>query len=317
MEKKNSFWEILIAIMIILAIAQIFLEDISRLRSDNVSLRTILIILGFLFDFFFTIEFIARSISSKKRKGWWNYIINEKGWIDFLSSLPLLIFNSGPIMIGIILPGKLLYLPLLGMFNILKVAKIIRIARLLRFARVLKFFAGKSGARPEAADTESRQLQLNRIITLSVFTIIIILVISPLFPDIFYNMETRVKERNDNIYSIIEDWKESLKKRDLERIKNLNFLFEEDKNILFIYYRRRPIVNHLDKPGKPENIIPKKYFYTDYKILRHFDVFKIYYSIEDIVAENARVNLLIETLIVFLILVLLIFYSDPYKKKEN
>ena len=61
----------------------------------------------------------------------------------------------------------------------------------------------------------------------------------------------------------------------------------------------REAVNHLGEGSKPGIVIPERYFYTDFKVLNYLG-FKVWYSIHDIVADSARISLLIETVIVSL-----------------
>jgi len=99
---KKSFWENFIFTVIILAITEIFIEELSYILIFSVELKKLLIISGFIFDVIFSIEFIVRSINSKKEKGFLFYIKYNKGWVDFLSSLPVLLFNSFPLVLGLL-----------------------------------------------------------------------------------------------------------------------------------------------------------------------------------------------------------------------
>lgn len=302
MTKRKKFWESFIIIMIIVAIIEIFLEDLSRLYAWNIPVRRLLLIIGFLLDLIFTIEFIVRSILSKNEKGWLFYFQYEKGWVDFFSSVPLIFFNSGPLMIGMLWPGKIVALPFLGVLNILKVTKILRIARMLRLLRVLKIFKSTSFE-------EKRIAQLGRILSISIVTITIVLIVSPLFPRIFYTMENNVKIRKQMYVSLLQDWYKSLRKRNIERIRYLNTRLKEDPNVLYLYQMGRTVVNNLGENKPPATVIKKKYFYTDFKVLNYLN-FKLWYSIRDIVADDARVSLLVETIIVTLIIAFLIFYKE-------
>jgi len=310
MTKKRLFWESFMVVMIILAIVEIFVEDLSRIFTWSISVRGALLIVGFLFDLIFTIEFTIRSILAPKEKGWMNYFLYEKGWVDFVSSVPLILFNSGPIMIGMFWPGKLIALPFLGMLNILKVTKILRVARVLRILRILKIF--KSEGTNDAK--EKRISQLNRIISVSVVTVTMVLIISPLFPKIFYDMDNNVQTKKQVYVDIARDWYKNLRQYNMERINYLSKKLAEDKNVIYAYSRGRTIVNNLGKNASPSKVIPQKYFYTDYKVLNYLG-FKIWYSIQDIVIDNSRINFLIETIIVVLIISFFIFYKDPSAKQ--
>lgn len=304
MSNKRSFWESFIMVMILIAIAQIFLEDISRLGNWKIPLRKSLIIIGFLLDFIFTVEFIIRSILSRKVHGWIHYFKAEKGWVDLFSSVPLMLFNSGPIMIGMFFPGVLIALPFLGVLNILKITKILRIARVLRLLRVLKIF------KVTQEEAEKSGKQLTRAISISIVAITLVLIVSPIFSKLYYNMDNSVKLKNQKYVALLQDWYNSYRRGNINRINYLSTTFQEDKDVLYLYQTGRTAVNHLGSSEPPSKVIPNTYFYTDYKVLKYLQ-FKLYYSIREIVKENARINLLIETIIIVMILGMLIFYSDP------
>ncbi len=124
---------------ILLVLIQTFLEDLAVMLDWGASLRQTLLILGFVFDLFFTIEFIVRVYDSWRINRVGSYFWYERGWIDFLASIPLLLLNSGPAMLAIA-AGGVTVMGIGGMLNVLKVVKAIRIARVLRLLRVLKVF---------------------------------------------------------------------------------------------------------------------------------------------------------------------------------
>ena len=95
----------IIVLLIILIIMQTLGEEFTSLMDYNVLIRKYMLIAGFGFDLIFSIEFLARLFISAKRGGAGSYISHEGGFVDLLSSLPLLIFHSGP---HIIFPFSLL-----------------------------------------------------------------------------------------------------------------------------------------------------------------------------------------------------------------
>lgn len=135
----RSFFENAVIIAIILVLIQTFLEDLSLLLAWDWTLRKSLLIAGFGFDLFFTIEFLIRFFAAFSQGRANEYFLHRKGWIDFFASIPLLLFNSGPMMAALYFGGSSIA-GLGGVFNILKVAKAVRIARVLRLLRVLKIF---------------------------------------------------------------------------------------------------------------------------------------------------------------------------------
>ena len=306
MENKKTFWENFIAWAIILAIVEIFVEDFSRLGGWAISGRKILILIGFLFDLIFTIEFTIRSFLAPKKKGWWNYFKNEKGWVDFVSSVPLILFSSGPLVIGMFFNGSMRSLAFVGIFNILKITKILRIARMLRLLRIVKVFK-----QDDVEAAEQRNNHVTKAITITIVAITTTLILSPLFPKIFYTMDHGLKTKQMAYSSLLQNWKKSIQTRDSKAIAYYKMKVKEDKNILYLFQGSNTVVN---KIGNTDIIdfLKNHYFYTDYKTISSFG-FKLYYTIQDVDQENARINLLIETIIVITILSLLIFYTDKSK----
>lgn len=306
MENKKTFWENFIAWAIILAIVEIFIEDFSRLGGWSISGRKILILIGFLFDLIFTIEFTIRSFLAPKKKGWWNYFKNEKGWVDFFSSIPLILFSSGPLVIGMFFNGSMRSLAFVGIFNVLKITKILRIARMLRLLRIVKIFKQED---VEAA--EQRNRHVTKAITITIVAITTTLILSPLFPKFFYTMDHGLKTKQMTYSSLLKNWKKSIQTRDSKAIAYYKMKVKEDKNILYLFQGSNTIVNKIGTTNIID-FLKNHYFYTDYKTISSFG-FKLYYTVQDIDQENARINLLIETIIVITILSLLIFYTDKSK----
>ena len=134
-----SFLESVVIAAILLVLVQTFLEDYAVLTGRNVDIRNKLLLAGFFFDLFFTIEFLIRFYYALMGRRVGRYLTSERGWIDFLASVPLLMFNSGPFALTL-LTGSGIALGLGGILNLLKVIKAIRIARILRFLRIIKIF---------------------------------------------------------------------------------------------------------------------------------------------------------------------------------
>ncbi|MFW5826524.1 MAG: ion transporter [Alkalispirochaeta sp.] len=172
MSKTRSFLENLVIVAIVLVLIQTVLEDVAIVMGWSRSVRESLMLAGFAFDLFFTVEFLARSYDAFRYRRFGHYLWVERGWIDFLAAVPLLIFNSGPSVIawyigGVAVAGSG------GMLNVLKVVKAIRIARVLRLLRVLKIFR-------KIKNTESVMAQRHlatisaMVVTAFVFTLLVL-----------------------------------------------------------------------------------------------------------------------------------------------
>jgi hypothetical protein len=138
-EKKQGFLEVVVMAAILLVLVQTVLEDAAVLAGWPWNIRRALVFTGFGFDLFFTVEFLVRfylAVSRGKVRG---YLFRERGWIDFFASVPLLMFNSGPMAASLLFSGSLA-MGAGGILNLLKVIKAIRIARVLRLLRFVKIF---------------------------------------------------------------------------------------------------------------------------------------------------------------------------------
>lgn len=131
--------ENVVMVAIVLVLVQSFLEDFAVLQDWSARTRIALVISGFLFDLFFSIEFLVRSYDAWRHHRWREYIRFERGWIDFMASIPLLILSSGPAVMAIA-AGGVTVAGLGRMLNVLKVVKAVRVARVLRLLRVIKIF---------------------------------------------------------------------------------------------------------------------------------------------------------------------------------
>jgi len=134
---KRSFWENLVVGAIILVLFQTVVDDVAVLADWPWSIRRLLLYFGFLFDLFFTVEFLVRLYLAYVNGEAKEYFFHGYGWIDLIASIPLLLFSSGPVIYGLLAGG----VPVFGLgrsLNLLKTVKIVRVARILRVLRMLK-----------------------------------------------------------------------------------------------------------------------------------------------------------------------------------
>ncbi len=155
--------------LILLVIIQTIVEDLAVLLNWEVSFRKLLIVTGFIFDLIFTIEFLVRLYWAIVERRVTEYLFKERGWIDFLASVPLLMFNSGPELLSLFTGGSL-FIMFSGVLNILKVLKAVRIARVLRFLRVIKIFKNI-----KYAESVMAQRHIAKITSLTITSIVFIL----------------------------------------------------------------------------------------------------------------------------------------------
>jgi hypothetical protein len=166
MRKIGNVLETTVVVAIVLVLAHTLLDDLSILAGWTVEARRWIIWSGLGFDLFFTAEFFTRLYAAIARGEGGAYFLRQRGWIDFLASIPLLLLNSLPNAMAL-LAGTGLVMGVGSFLNILKVIKAVRIARILRLLRVIKLFRGIRYARSPLA-----QRHLATIITISVTVLV-------------------------------------------------------------------------------------------------------------------------------------------------
>jgi len=166
MRKIDDILESVVVAAIVLVLVHTFTDDLSILAGWAVGTRRWIIWTGLGFDLFFTVEFFTRLYAAIGRHEGAVYFFRERGWIDFLASIPLLLLNSFPNTMAL-LAGAGLVTGVGSFLNVLKVIKAVRIARILRLLRVIKLFRGIRYARSPMA-----QRHLATIITISVTVLV-------------------------------------------------------------------------------------------------------------------------------------------------
>ena len=139
MRKIGEILESVVVVAILLVLVHTFLEDYSSMAGWDVNARKWIIWAGLGFDLLFTIEFLTRMYLALSNREGIAYFFQQRGWIDFLASVPLLLFNSLPNTLAL-LAGTGLLTGLGSFLNVLKVIKAVRIARILRLMRIVKLF---------------------------------------------------------------------------------------------------------------------------------------------------------------------------------
>lgn len=296
--KKNLF-ENFILVAIILVIIQTFLDDYSQYASFNISFRHFLIFSNVFFDLIFTIEFILRSYWASKEKKLKNYLFFQRGWVDFLSSLPLLFFNSIPTLY-FYLKGDLSQAVLsIAVLNVLKVVKAIRVTRILRLIRLLKIF-GKI----HNAESKMAQRHTQTIATTGVFTIILILITLSVFK--FNKIDSLISNRIAHYNKFINNIENINRTLDVPLRPLIFKSLSNDNHVLKFYYTDFLVFSNIQ-----DEVFNKYYNYDDYSKIK-INEHTLYISFKDINKITAGINLQNFIIIVFLILAYMLIYTKHF-----
>jgi hypothetical protein len=291
-KKSTEIIESIVVTVIILVLFQTFIEDLAILAGWSWPVRKILVFTGVFFDVFFTIEFLVRLYNAVFSGRVREYLINERGWIDFLASIPLLILNSGPNALSVI-AGEAAVISMGGILNILKVVKAIRIARILRLLRVLKIFK-----QIKYADSVMAQRHIAKItaitITAVVFTLFFFALVSGMFGipsagTTFDQLNARTAESYVSEKSI-----------DLEALTVMN------ENILIVKKNGETIYTRFDNDQYRQWFSPQDY---DYILIGDYGFF---FDLRPINRLLARENVTSFCIVIVLVLCFLFYYSPHF-----
>jgi hypothetical protein len=280
---------------ILLVIVHTFIFELSIARHWDVFARDILIVSGFVFDLFFTIEFLVRSALSAKKTSILDYWLYERGWVDFLSSVPLLVLDSGPAAY-MILTGHVQAESLIGVLNVLKVVKAIRVTRILRLVRIIKIF-GKI----HNASSRMAQHHASVISTITVFSIVIALLSFALFANFAGLHEVQAKKEHYTL--ILEGLKSVRGGNGLAAAKDI---FSRDKNVLQLYKGEDLLVENL-----PHQKFLDYYNIDDYMDLKD-DGLVLRISLVDIHASHAMDHIKSFAIIVLVVISIMFIYVKHF-----
>lgn len=301
-KQKTGFWDSFILIMIVLVIVQTFLEEFSVVNGMSLSFRHLLVFSGLFFDLVFTIEYLIKQIRAALRHRGLDYLLHQRGWIDLLSSVPLLLLNSAPRTIILLAPEnpEMLLFSGLDIANLMKVVKAVRITRILRFIRMIKLF-GKI----HNAESTMAQRHIARIATLSVSMILLVLISGNLIHG--GSPVERAIEQRSRAYRVQLDRLARVASDELIRPKMAAELFRNNPD--FIALEVFKTGSFLGKVNRVDFL--NKYDIQDYTTVST-SMYKIHISLLDERQQEAWQNLLYLIIIIVLVVALMTFYSKHF-----
>lgn len=274
----GRFFEGLFFILIILVILQTYAEELFAFMNYGVDWRKILLLAGFGFDLVFTVEFIVRLGRARARGGAGTYLAREFGFIDLLSSIPLLLFVSGPLVYATYFSGSIGFFAPLGALSFLKALKVIRAVRILRFLRTLKLF-GKTKAR---YNMTSRYVARVLVIVISVM---ILALIGFSFVDSGNVIQSRALEAE----KIVENY---IRGEDSPRF---DLIMSGTDSVLFVEQGAQVLYASIDREEFDSHFLSDDFFTSS------LGGYEITFSTKDRTKLQAFINLLVYSMIVAVI----------------
>jgi hypothetical protein len=297
-DQIKSMFESIVIFAIVLVLVQTFLEDFASLMAWNWNIRKVLIISGFAFDAFFTIEFIARFYTAVYHGQGAEYFIRKRGWIDFIASIPLLLFSSGPALLAVISGGTIAF-AVGSILNVLKVIKAIKIARVLRLLRVLKIFK-----QIKYTDSVMAQRHIAKITTLIISLFVFVVLFATIASDSIgipsYDDVTSSKF-NAVIESVTEYGSDATKAGE-----ELTRLAAEYDELLIAKLHGETLYSRFTNNEYTANYGPDDYWYLER------EDFEFYFDNIVTVKMRARDNLIYFIMIILLVILLLVYYSPHF-----
>jgi Ion transport protein len=212
MENKKNYHEAnylggivenFIIVAIIFALVITVLDEFATVLEFSLPLRNIILILSCATDVIFTLEFVARLIVTGRHGAAKHYIVHQRGWIDLISSFPLLILSSGPEVLLMLNPD-LVHGAGLGFMSSIKIVKAVRVSRILRLLRLLKVMG-------KIHNTDSQMANRHVAVISTIATMAFIVVYSFMAfagitggHDIEQNQEVFVRQLAKNIQKVAE-----------------------------------------------------------------------------------------------------------------
>jgi hypothetical protein len=298
MNRTRAALENLVILAIVLVLVQTFLEDFAVLAGWSWSVRRVLLFTGFAFDIFFTIEFLTRLYFSFVNRRTGVYFWYERGWIDFLASIPLLLLSSGPAVLAY-WSGSATIIGFAAILNVLKVVKAIRIARILRLLRVLKIFS-----RIRHTDSAMAQRHVAKISTVAVTVIVVgILGMTVLFSLVGApSLETEYQAQTVRVLGRIDE----LASRGADGTSAITDLAEVESSLLMVQRGGRTLYSRYANDLYDADFGPTDYGYGERGDLR------VFFDLTPLNQDQSRTNLLYFAMILLIVVAFMLYYSPHF-----
>jgi hypothetical protein len=316
----GKLFENFIIVAIIFALVITVLDEFATVLDFSLSARSVILILSCATDLLFSGEFVARIIVTRKHGAARHYMVHQRGWIDLLSSFPLLILSSGPEVILLFFPELFQSGAGLGFMSSIKIVKAVRVSRILRLLRLLKIMG-------KIHNTDSQMANRHVAMISTIATMAFIIVYSFMaftgmlgFQDLEHQQEILYRQMAINMQNIAAETKggpsekhEKLKDHLSQLMLNVE---SKQSNIAQVYYQGKLLVSNYTS-----DYLTSHFRYDDSKpaaekfaqehhvhALVEKDII-IYMNTWPILKEKARVNIMVFFGICAIILSFMFIYS--------
>lgn len=298
--------ENVIILAIIAVVALTIVEDVAIMQHWSVQAMFWITAITFCFDTFFSIEFTSRSIITSRRGEFRKYFLGERGWVDLLSSLPLMLLVSGPTLLFYILNDPDTETATYGFLSVLKTAKAIRVTRILRLLRILKIF-GKI----QNTDSIMTNRHVASVTSISVIALVIVLVIAQFFPFFhFGDQRVHLQKRVAELTAVFENPVEDSAAVEVHNKEWLLRFLKYPGNADVIWVRSPDGKMFYESDDKPHLLWTK--YRRDVDIGGGYTARLSYFKAD---AEHAKQNLFVLLLIIGIILAMMFVYTGIFARE--
>jgi len=292
-EKQSGVLENLVLVAILLVVVHTAVEELALILDWSVSMRDRLVYISFFFDVFFTLEFLIRFFSSSKP---WHYVFKERGWLDFLASVPLLILNSGLLVIAMTFYPDYTIETYVAGFGLLKLVKAIRVARIFRLLRVLKVFRKIKNAQSVLA-----QNHLTRILSTSISTVILGFFLAQGVIS-FLELPSFERTMKEGFFQRARQMETLLDTGDNQTLLSIAF---EDPQLIFIQKENQSVFSRYTNQVFRDHWNSGDIFFVEEGSATFF------FSVKELNQEQSVRSLILLLVVLGLVVVFILFYS-PY-----
>jgi hypothetical protein len=189
--RKNVIFNIsdgLLFIVIILSLFHIFIEDFSVFMGFSKNVLINIHLINIFFDTIYTVEFLCKLLFSIYSNKSAKYIFYERGWIDFIVSIPLLLLISMPL----ILESNMDFKINIWIYSFPYSVQFLRFLRILKFIKIQKF-----------KNSMFYENQIKSISIITVFSIIFFLTIIRFFQENGVLLNVFINVQQMSFYNLI------------------------------------------------------------------------------------------------------------------